>query len=169
MKLKNAQILMVVFLSLSFFGQVFAADVKWHSFDQGLEMAKKQGKTVLVDFYTSWCHWCKVMDEKTFNDKKIAEELSEKFITVRLNAENRNESVTYQGRTFNNAQFTQAFGVTGFPSLAFLDSEGNPITIIPGYIPAEEFYYILKYIDKQCYKQKMPFEEFKKKLECKDK
>ncbi len=168
MKSNYAQIL-VVFAFLLITGQAFSADLTWHQFNQGLELAEKQDKPVMVDFYTSWCHWCKVMDEKTFGDKKIAKELSEKFITVRLNAESRHESVTYKGRTYNNAQFTQAFGVTGFPSLAFLEPDGNPITIIPGYIPAEEFIYILRYIDKQCYKQKMPFEEFKKKLDCETK
>ena len=40
--------------------------VTWIGFNEGLEKAAKEKKNILVDFYTDWCHWCKVMDEKTF-------------------------------------------------------------------------------------------------------
>ena len=143
-----------------------AAEGNWLNFNQGLALAEKQDKAILIDFYTSWCHWCKVMDEKTFKNKAVADVLQRRFITIRINAESSNESVVYKGQNFSNVELTRAFEVTGFPSLAFLDSKGDPITIIPGYVPAEEFIHILNYIDKGCYKQQMPFEEFKKKLDC---
>lgn len=143
-----------------------AAEGNWLKFNQGLTLAEKQDKVVLVDFYTNWCHWCKVMDEKTFRNESVASLLQRRFITVRVNAEDMNERVTFRGQDMTNVQLTRAFNVTGFPSLAFLDSKGEPITIIPGYIPPEEFIHILNYIDKGCYKQQMPFEEFKKKLDC---
>ena len=145
---------------------LFAAEGNWLKFNQGLELAETQDKVMLVDFYTSWCHWCKVMDEKTFQNRAVADLLNKRFVTVRLNAENMNETVTYKGQEFNNVEFTRAFGVNGFPSLAFIDAQGEPITIIPGYVPPEEFIHILNYIDKGCYKQQMPFDEFKKKLDC---
>lgn len=143
-----------------------AAEGDWLKFNQGLALAGKQDKVVLVDFYTSWCHWCKVMDEKTFNNAEIAALLQKRFVTVRVNAEDQNEKVTFKGQTLSNVDLTRAFQVTGFPSLAFLDSKGEPITVIPGYVPPEEFVHILNYIDKGCYKQQMPFDEFKKKLDC---
>jgi thioredoxin-related protein len=143
-----------------------AAEGEWLKFNQGLVQAEQQNKVVLIDFYTSWCHWCKVMDEKTFRNGEIAALLQKRFVTVRVNAEDANEKVTYKGQGFSNVELTRAFNVTGFPSLAFLDSKGEPITVIPGYVPPEEFIHILNYIDKGCYKQQMPFDEFKKKLDC---
>ena len=143
-----------------------SVQASWLKFDEGLALAAKERKTILVDFYTSWCHWCKVMDEKTFQSPEVAKLLQKRFVTVRVNAENPGETVHFKGRRLTNVQLTQAFQVSGFPSLAFIDKNGEPITIIPGYVPPEEFIHILNYIDKECYKQQMPFDEFKKKLDC---
>jgi thioredoxin-related protein len=146
-----------------------AADASWNKLDEGMSKASKEGKFVLVDFYTTWCHWCKVMDEKTFQDIRVAQELKEHFIKVRLNAEDRSESVTYQDKKYTNVEFTQAFEVTGYPSLAFLDSKGKVITLIPGYVPADEFIQILHYIEQRCYEKQVSFEDFKKTGGCKPK
>jgi thioredoxin-related protein len=150
-----------------------STDVKkaeWVSFDNGLATAAKEKKHMVVDFYTDWCHWCKVMDEKTFSDDKVNQKLLDRFVPVRVAAENANESATFRGKTYTNVELTQAFGISGFPSLAFLDEAGEIITVVPGYVPPETFIFILEYIDQQCYKKQMPFDEFmKKKGECDDK
>ncbi len=141
--------------------------VVWLSFDDGLAKGIKESKNILVDFYTDWCHWCKVMDEKTFSEDKVAMKLRERFATVRLNAESNSEYANFKGQRYSNLQLTRAFGVTGFPSLAFISPETEIITVIPGYIPAEQFYYLLDFIDKECYKKKMTLDEFiKKNGEC---
>ena len=137
------------------------------SFNEGLEKAATEKKNMIVDFYTDWCHWCKVMDEKTFSNDSVANKLSDRFVTVRLNAESPNESATFKGRTMNNIELTRAFGVTGFPSLAFISPEHEVITVMPGYIPAEQFGYILEYVDQKCWEKKMSLDEFiKKQGEC---
>lgn len=140
----------------------------WISFNEGLAKAKTEKKNMIVDFYTDWCHWCKVMDEKTFQQEKVNKKLVERFITVRINAEDKSKTATYKGRTFSNPELTTAFGVKGYPSLAFIDPKGEVITLVPGYIPAETFLYFLDYIDKECYKKQVSFEEFmKRKGDCK--
>lgn len=142
-------------------------EVTWIGFNEGLEKALKEKKNVIVDFYTDWCGWCKVLDEKTFRDPAVAKKLSERFVTVRINAESTSESVHYKGRTFTNIELTRALRVTGFPSLGFFNSDGEIIALVPGFIPPERFVYILDYIDKECYKKQVSFEEFmKRKGEC---
>lgn len=145
-------------------------EVVWHTFDKGLATATAENKNMIIDFYTDWCHWCKVMEEKTFQNESVAKILAEKFVTVRLDAENSSQTATYKGRTFTNIELTRAFGVNGFPSLAFLDKQGEVITLVPGYVPAETFAYLLDYIEQECYKKQMSFDDFmKKKGECDDK
>lgn len=137
------------------------------TFNEGLEQAAKENKNMIVDFYTDWCHWCKVMDEKTFSKDSVASKLNDRFITVRINAEDPKQTATFKGHTFNNIELTQAFRVTGFPSLAFISPEHEVITVMPGYIPAEQFSYILDYIDQKCWEKKMTLEEFmKRKGDC---
>lgn len=137
------------------------------SFNEGLEKAANENKNMIVDFYTDWCQWCKVMDEKTFNNEEVAKKLKDKFVTVRINAEDPNSTSTFQGHTFNNIELTRAFRVTGFPSLGFISPEKEVITVMPGYIPADKFIYILDYVDQKCWEKKMSLDEFmKKKGEC---
>ena len=142
-------------------------DVKWWSFDKGLDQVVKEKKHVLIDFYTDWCHWCKVMDEKTFSDKDVANNLKQRFITIRLEAENTTQTATFQGKTYNNAELTRAFGVSGFPTVIFLNHKSEIITKIPSYVPPEDFINILEYIDQECYIKNISFEDFlKNKGEC---
>lgn len=139
----------------------------WVSFNEGLARAMKEHKPVVIDFYTSWCKWCKVMDEKTFSKPEIASYLGEHFVSIRINAENSTDRLTYEGKTYTPVELTRHFRVNGFPSLAYLDREGKLITVVPGFVPPETFFPLLRYINKECYKQQMTFEEFmKRKEEC---
>ena len=140
---------------------------QWVPFDVGMAFAEKTGRPVIIDFYTSWCRWCKVMDDKTFSDPEVKAYLSEHFVTIRLNAESRSERYSFRGKEYSPVELTRNFGVRGFPSLAYLDREGELITIVPGFVPKETFLPFLHYIRKECYKQQMSFDEFlKKREEC---
>ena len=166
---KNIALLFILTVALIFVFSLdsFSAGKEWGKFDEGIARAKKENKVMLVDFYADWCHWCKVMDEKTFKNKDVAKKLAADFVTVRLNAEDANETATYKNKTYTNVELTRAFGVTGFPTIAFLDAKGEPITLIPGYVPPETFLQILNYIDQGCYKKNVSFEDYVKKGDCK--
>jgi thioredoxin-related protein len=165
--------IIVLVLALSGCGERGSGDREalnsWVSFNEGISLAKREGKPVVIDFYTSWCKWCKVMDEKTFSRPEIARYLGEHFISIRINAESRRERLSYDGKTYTPVELTRHFGVRGFPSLVYLDGEGKFITLVPGFVPPETFLPMLKYIHKECYKQQMTFEEFMKRQdECDD-
>jgi len=138
---------------------------QWLDFAAGLAQMERSGRPVLIDFYTDWCHWCKVMDEKTFGEAKVKAYLKAHFVTVRLQAEDREARVTFRGKTYTHVEFTRAMGVSGFPTVVFLDKTGEPITRLPGYVPADQFLPILKYIHGECYQKQMSFEEFLKRQE----
>ena len=59
--------------------------------DQDYELAKleskKQNKLIIIDFYTSWCAPCKVLDKLVFQDTTVANEIAEQFIVLKYNAE----------------------------------------------------------------------------------
>lgn len=153
----------IPFVSLSMVHTASSEELTWHHFNDGMIKAKAEKKEVIIDFYTDWCHWCKVMDEKTFNNPEVAAKLKEKFICIRINAENTTDVINFKGQQFTPVTFSSAFGVTGFPSLAFLDKEQNPITIIPGYLPPENFLPILGYMNQECYKKQISIDEYVQK------
>jgi thioredoxin-related protein len=147
---------------------MYGAEIKWYGFGSGYAEIKAKKKPAILDFYTDWCHWCKVMDEKTFNEPKVKDKLIKKFISMRVNPESSTEIIKYEGKSYKPMEFAQALGVQGFPALAFIDSNGKLITLIPGYIPPETFIQLLNYIDDECYSKGMPFEEWQKKVgKCK--
>ena len=67
--------------------------LKWLSLT-GLQSAfAKQPKPIIIDVYTDWCGWCKVMDRETYSNEKVIGYLNKKFYAVKFNAESKAEVV----------------------------------------------------------------------------
>ncbi len=140
---------------------------EWLPFNEGIALAAKTGKPVIIDFYTSWCKWCKVMDRETFSDPKVKKLLEKNFITIRIDAENRTDKLNFQGKVFTPAELTKAMRVTGYPSLAYLESDGKVIMVIPGFQKPAEFMPNLKYVKDGCYRNNVTLDEYKSGKDCK--
>jgi thioredoxin-related protein len=128
-----------------------AKDITWHGFDEGVALAKEQNKKVLVDVYTDWCVWCKKMDKEVYPDRGVGQSINQNFIAVKLNAESQNQ-VSFDGTKMSEASLAQAMGVTGYPTVLFLDPSAKPITKISGYMQPKEFATTLNFIGEDHYK-----------------
>jgi len=147
-------------------GQQKDLPTKWLAFDDGLAKARTENKPIFVEFYAEWCIFCKKFQQETIKDHKVARMLSENFVYVRLNAENSENRASYKGKSLSNVEMTQAFGINAYPSLVFLDSKGQPITMLSGFVPPHQFMPVLNYIDQKCYETQISFREFAKKGSC---
>jgi len=130
-----------------------ASSVDWKPFDTAVQLARSQGKRILVDVYTDWCTWCKKMEKEVYTDPAVAKAIQSHFIPVKLNAES-SSLVTYDGRTLSEAQFARAMGVSGYPTTVFFESGGKPITVVSGFIPAGDFSTVLAFIGEGHYQSK---------------
>lgn len=137
-----------------------AAAIEWYTFDKGLDLAQKQKKLLVVDFYTDWCHWCKVMDKDTYGNKEVIAFARQNAVMAKVNAET-DEKFKFKGASYSGRELSMMFGVRGFPTTSFLSDKGELITSISGYIPADRFTLILKFLAGNWY-EKMKFDDFVK-------
>ncbi len=64
-----------------------STELVWYGFEEGMEKAKKEKKVWLVDAYTDWCGWCKVMDRETYKNAEVIAKLNKDFVAVKFNPE----------------------------------------------------------------------------------
>ena len=135
--------------------------ISWLTFEQGLAASKKEKKMMVVDFYTTWCGWCKVMDRETYGHESVIKFAKEKLVLVKVNAES-NEKTRFRDKEYTYRELAAAFGVNGYPATAFIDANGEVLTLVPGYVPADKFLPILEFLSGGHHKT-MKFEEFLEK------
>jgi thioredoxin-related protein len=68
-------------------------------FEEIKTLQEKTPKPLVVLIMTSWCKYCHAMKNTMTRDNKVAAILSEKFYTVFLDAENKND-IFFAGRSF---------------------------------------------------------------------
>jgi len=132
--------------------------LRWKNFNDGIAEAKKTNKKILVDVYTDWCGWCKKMDEEVYANKDIATYLADRYLVVKLDAES-DSKIDYNDMAMTEMDLARAFGIDGYPATIFMRPDGKAITLVPGYIRAETFLKVIKYIGENHY-EKMKWEEY---------
>lgn len=84
-------------------------------------VAGKEGKPVLLDIGASWCHWCHVMDEGTYENAGISDYINEHYIAVKVDRDERPDVDARYQRAVNAMT-----GQGGWPLTVFLDDTGRP-------------------------------------------
>lgn len=99
--------------------------IKFESFtlEQAKNEARKTGKLIFIDVYTSWCGPCKMMSSKTFTDIKVGKSFNSSFINLKLDAEKSQDGI----------DAARAYAVNAYPTLIFITSEGKLVRKFVGY------------------------------------
>jgi thioredoxin-related protein len=127
-------------------------DIRWMTLQEVEEATKKQPRPVLIDLYTDWCGWCKVMDKRTYRHPKVAAYLNEKFYAVKLDAEAKT-AYQWMGKSFafnasyktNDIAIYLTGGQLSYPTTVIIPSPGEAPQAIPGYMAPHELELIVKY------------------------
>jgi len=137
---KTAAFLLLPLILLSLFGcsEKIEGELTWYGLEEGIKKAQKEDKMVFVDNYADWCGWCRKMDENVFSDEDIAKALNEKFVSVKLDVESR-DMVVFKGKNYLPKQLSQSFGVQGLPTFIVLNSKGDVLGDLVGYVPKTRF------------------------------
>ena len=129
MKLVLTALLSLVFFTSSAFAKV---EFLKEAFDQAVKQSQRTKKPLMVDFFTTWCGPCKMMEKSTFVDHNVTI-LSKNFICVQLD-----------GDKAENKLLMKKWDVAGFPTFLFLSPQGKEIDKYSGYVNALEFTRILR-------------------------
>lgn len=179
---KHSRILLIaISLIISSFGinaqdntadkQAKPVQIKWYTFEEAIELSKKNPKKIFVDVYTSWCGWCKRMDATTFTHPVIVKYMNEKYYAVKLNAEQKTP-ITFDGHEFINPnpdarrsvhQFAASLldNRMSYPTTVYLDENNKRLMVRPGYLVPKALEMTLKYYGENKH-QPIKWEDYQK-------
>lgn len=164
---------MVLLLIVGFFVVSFSMpqpldQINWLSVQEVATKEKVAPRPILIDLYTGWCYWCKVMDKKTYKNAKVIDYINQHFYAVKQDAESR-KTVTWQNKQFsynatrkvNDFSLYVTRGQLSFPTTVIFASPGSEPAAIPGYMKPGDIEPVLKYFGEGNYKNQ-DFQEFMK-------
>lgn len=111
---------------------------KKESWNDVLKQAKKENKLIFLDIYATWCGPCKRLKSNTFSNEEVGKLYNQKFINVALDGE-KGEGLT----------LAQKYAVRSYPTLLFLDGNGNIVIRTGGYHNPDEFIELGKTVAKK--------------------
>ncbi|HSN08340.1 MAG TPA: DUF255 domain-containing protein [Hanamia sp.] len=134
--------------------------INWLTMDEVNAKMKTDPKPVLIDIYTTWCYWCKVMEKKTYSNSKVVSYINQHFYAVKLNAETK-EPVIWNNKNYNynEANKVNDFalyatqGQLSFPNTVIFPEIQETPAAIPGFMKPKEIEVILKYFGEGYYKR----------------
>ena len=106
---------------------------------EGLEIATREDKLVMLDFYAAWCAACKELDHKTYADPAVAAKLEE-YVNVKLDFTRSSETTQ---------ALTEKYQIPGLPVVIFMDANGTVLKRFTGFVGPEEMLGILNDIEKR--------------------
>ncbi len=103
--------------------------------EEAINQAKREKKPVILDFGAEWCAACRKLENETLSSSKVADALN-RFFTMK---------VDMTRPTPPTEKLRQTYKVVGFPTLVFIDSDGNVRSDMTqvGFIDADTFLNVL--------------------------
>ena len=122
-------------------GQSSSDKLNWNgNLEKAIEQAKKENKTILVNFTGSdWCIWCKRLSAEVFQQKEFEEYAKKSLVLVMLDFPKDIEQ-TQETKEYNN-MLAQKYGIQGFPTILLINSEGK-LVAQTGYQPGGAAKYV---------------------------
>lgn len=107
---KRAYLLLIFFWAIP----TGFAQLKTHTFEEAEKLCKENPKPFVVFVHTSWCKYCKMMENLTFKNPEVIKILNTEFYFISLDAESKT-AISFNNHTF---QFQPKGENTGIHELA---------------------------------------------------
>ena len=171
--------LFVVFISITFISNAQDTKINWMSLEEAVAAQAKEPRKIMMDMYTAWCGPCKLLDRNTFQNTDVATYVNKNYYAVKFNAEG-NDVVSFKDKTFTNPSYDPAkakrrnsghqlasyFRVQAYPTIVFLDENGDLIAPVKGYHTPNQLEVFLRFFATNDLKKatKEQWEQYQKKF-----
>lgn len=148
---KKLLLLLVFFCTFSGFAQL-----KTYTFSEAEKLEQQNPKPIFVFIHTSWCKYCKMMENSTFKNPEVVQLLNEHFYFVSLDAEQKSP-ILFKNNTFRFKPKGQNAGVhelaeelgtvdgaITYPTFSILDKNNTILLQISEYTDAKTMIGLLK-------------------------
>ncbi|GGE92518.1 Protein of unknown function, DUF255 [Chishuiella changwenlii] len=134
----------IAFIFSSF---LFGQEIKWLTLAEATKEVKAHPeKPILINFYATWCGFCKRLDGETFTDAKVASYVNKNYIPVKFDAETK-DMVTFLGINYtyvapakaNYMAYAFTNGQLSYPATVLMNGKGDVNKVVLGYRSALDF------------------------------
>ena len=91
-----------------------------HDFERAEATARSEGRALFVDFETTWCGPCKIMDEWVYTADEVVDAASS-VVSVKVDGD-------------DHPELADRFEVVGYPTMILLSPEGIELGRLSGYV-----------------------------------
>jgi len=133
-------------------------DTRWHKMEEAQKLANAENKKVLVYVYKKDHQQCQKMSYRVYSSDRVSGIINEHFYATKINAFSE-DIITYNGKEMTNKKFAQQFNISSYPTILFLDSAGEIITLQSGFIEHDTFNKLLVFVGSDAYKR-IEFDQF---------
>lgn len=135
--------------------------IAWRTYDQALQEAWRTGKPVYIQFHATWCPYCRQLAKESYTRPDIEHLLNQEFVPVRI-VQGSQEQYHLNGKAYPIQEIFDQHGVSAFPTLVFLKSDGRPLARMVGYINPDDFALLLRFVESGSY-LRMSYEDYRRR------
>ena len=126
---------------------------KTHTFEEAEKLSLENPKPFVVFIHTSWCKYCKMMQNSTFKNEEVIQQLNENFYFISFDAEAKND-ITFNNHIFkfkpkgNNSgihELAESLSNQTYPTITILNPDYAILVQIESFVNAKQ---LLNYLSK---------------------
>jgi len=134
---------------------IHIAQLQTYRFAELDSLMEQEPRPIAVLFRTDWCRYCKSMEQTTFRNREVVEQLNQEFYFISFDAEQR-EAVNFKGHRFayqpsgrNSGTHELALalasmeGQLSYPAFVILNPAYEIVFQYNAYLSADEMHLVL--------------------------
>lgn len=124
------------------------AQLQTHTFEDAEKLSAYNPKPFVIFIHTSWCQYCKLMENTTFKNETLVNQLNKNFYFIALDAEGQ-QPIRFSNQIFKfkpkgigsgihelAEALAEKEGVVSYPTLAILDTDYSVLIQIQSFMDA---------------------------------